>query len=87
MYEGFAARVERAERRILQLLIEAKDRGDSIAVYGGAGKGNTLLSIAGSAPISLTSRVIAIPTSTVATRRVPTYRSSTRFESTKQNRT
>ena len=46
-YEGFAARVEETKRGILTLLIQAKERGDTIAIYGAAGKGNTLLNYCG----------------------------------------
>jgi SAM-dependent methyltransferase len=46
-YEGFAANAEETKRGNLHTLIEAKERGDSIAIYGAAGKGNTLLNYCG----------------------------------------
>lgn len=49
-YERFGEKVEMTKRRLLSLLIEAKDEGKSIAVYGAAGKGNTLLNYCGIGP-------------------------------------
>lgn len=46
-YRSFADRVAATKRSLLTMLIEAKDRGDSIVVYGAAGKGNTLLNYCG----------------------------------------
>jgi SAM-dependent methyltransferase len=46
-YESFSARVASTKRRLLSVLIDAKDRGESIVVYGAAGKGNTLLNYCG----------------------------------------
>lgn len=49
-YRAFGERVKDTKRRLLDLLIEAKDAGSSIAVYGAAGKGNTLLNYCGIGP-------------------------------------
>ncbi len=57
---GFAPQVERTKRRLLSLLIEAKEQGRSVAGYGAPGKGNTPPTTAASAPTSLTTRWIAI---------------------------
>jgi hypothetical protein len=46
-YESFGERVENTKRRLLATLIEAKDAGKTVAVYGAAGKGNTLLNYCG----------------------------------------
>lgn len=46
-YAGFAWQVEQTKRRLLSLLIQAKDEGKSIAGYGAPGKGNTLLNYCG----------------------------------------
>lgn len=46
-YERFSERCERTKRRLLSLLIEAKEKGERIAIYGAAGKGNTLLNYCG----------------------------------------
>lgn len=46
-YEGFSEKVKETKRRLLSLLIEARSAGDSIAIYGAAGKGNTLLNYCG----------------------------------------
>lgn len=46
-YAGFAPQVERTKRRLLSLLIEAKEQGKSVAGYGAPGKGNTLLNYCG----------------------------------------
>jgi SAM-dependent methyltransferase len=49
-YRSFGERVEETKRKLLALLIEAKSEGKSIAVYGAAGKGNTLLNYCGIGP-------------------------------------
>lgn len=49
-YRAFGERVKDTKRRLLDLLIQAKDAGSSIAVYGAAGKGNTLLNYCGIGP-------------------------------------
>ncbi len=46
-YEGFSERVKSTKRKLLDTLIRIKDEGASIAVYGAAGKGNTLLNYCG----------------------------------------
>ena len=46
-YAAFSAKVDATKRKLLQILIEAKDAGKSVAVYGAAGKGNTLLNYCG----------------------------------------
>ena len=46
-YTAFAEQVEATKRKLLSILIEAKDAGKSIAIYGAAGKGNTLLNYCG----------------------------------------
>ena len=49
-YDGFGERVKTAKRRLLSVLIEAKDAGMSVAAYGAAAKGNTLLNYCGIGP-------------------------------------
>ncbi len=46
-YAGFAERVRECKRSLLELLIDAKRAGKSIAGYGAAGKTNTLLNYCG----------------------------------------
>jgi 2-polyprenyl-3-methyl-5-hydroxy-6-metoxy-1,4-benzoquinol methylase len=46
-YSDFADRVRTTKRKLLSFLIEAKNRGRSIAGYGAPGKGNTLLNYCG----------------------------------------
>jgi hypothetical protein len=46
-YERFEEQVRRTKRRLLETLIELKDSGASIAAYGAAGKGMTLLNYCG----------------------------------------
>jgi hypothetical protein len=46
-YSDFGSRVVRTKRRLLKLLIEAKDAGKVICGYGAPGKGNTLLNYCG----------------------------------------
>lgn len=46
-YAGFARQVQQTKRRLLSLLIRAKDEGKAIAGYGAPGKGNTLLNYCG----------------------------------------
>jgi SAM-dependent methyltransferase len=46
-YHKFAAQVEETKRGILELLIELKRQGATIAGYGAPGKGNTLLNYCG----------------------------------------
>src|SRR5690606_12344293 len=49
-YDGFGERVRRVKRRLLAFLIEARDSGKSVAAYGAAAKGNTLLNYCGIGP-------------------------------------
>jgi SAM-dependent methyltransferase len=46
-YDGFAERVKTVKRRLLSFLVGAKNAGKSIAGYGAAAKGNTLLNYCG----------------------------------------
>lgn len=46
-YQGFQARAERAKDDLLLFLIEQKRVGKTVAAYGAAAKGNTLLNFAG----------------------------------------
>jgi SAM-dependent methyltransferase len=46
-YRVFERRVHATKRRILELLIEARDAGKRVAAYGAPGKGNTLLNFCG----------------------------------------
>ena len=46
-YSGFQQRAERIRDRLRAFLAEAKQRGESVAGYGAAAKGNTLLNFAG----------------------------------------
>lgn len=47
IYRAFEQRVHATKRRLLDLLIKAKDSGKRIAAYGAPGKGNTLLNFCG----------------------------------------
>lgn len=49
-YIGFQARADRVKDDLLAFLIEAKRDGKSVAAYGAAAKGNTLLNYAGVKP-------------------------------------
>ena len=46
-FSRFSDRVAACKRRLLSTLVELKDEGASIAIYGAAGKGNTLLNYCG----------------------------------------
>jgi hypothetical protein len=46
-YRTFAERIKKTKRAFLRFLIEAKSAGKSIAAYGAAAKGNTLLNYCG----------------------------------------
>ncbi len=46
-YTGFGARVRETKRKLLECLIDIKRAGKTIAAYGAAGKGNTLLNYCG----------------------------------------
>jgi SAM-dependent methyltransferase len=49
-YTGFGERVEATKQRLVTFLTEARDAGKSVAIYGAAGKGNTLLNYCGIGP-------------------------------------
>jgi hypothetical protein len=46
-YQAFGEKVKATKRKVLAFLIDAKNRGKSIAGYGAPGKGNTLLNYCG----------------------------------------
>jgi SAM-dependent methyltransferase len=46
-YHAFGERVHATKRKLLKFLIDAKNRGKSVAGYGAPGKGNTLLNYCG----------------------------------------
>ena len=46
-YQAFRENIQATKRNILEFLIEAKNKGKSIAGYGAPGKGNTLLNYCG----------------------------------------
>lgn len=46
-YAGFDAKVRRTKNELLKFLIDAKERGKTVAGYGAPGKGNTLLNYCG----------------------------------------
>jgi hypothetical protein len=46
-YQAFGEKVRATKRKVLAFLIDAKNRGKSIAGYGAPGKGNTLLNYCG----------------------------------------
>ena len=49
-YRGFQARAEKVRDDLLEFLNEQKSKGKSVAAYGAAAKGNTLLNFAGVTP-------------------------------------
>ena len=49
-YEGFQAKADKVKNDFLTLLLEAKRQGKTVAAYGAAAKGNTLLNYAGVRP-------------------------------------
>ena len=49
-YAGFQARAEKVRDDFVHFLIDAKRRGQSVAAYGAAAKGNTLMNFAGIRP-------------------------------------
>lgn len=49
-YEDFGEQVKKVKRKLLRFLIDAKDAGKSVAAYGAAAKGNTLLNYCGIGP-------------------------------------
>src|SRR5690606_8836929 len=46
-YRAFGERAAKVKRDLLTVLIDIKERGESVAAYGAAGKGNTLLNYCG----------------------------------------
>lgn len=46
-YRAFSAAVNRVKRRLLSFLVAARDRGETVASYGAAAKGTTLLNFCG----------------------------------------
>ncbi len=60
-YEGFQRRCEAIKNALLSFLIEQKQAGRSVAAYGAAAKGNTLLNYAGVRPDLLPYVVDASP--------------------------
>ncbi|MFV2000010.1 MAG: methyltransferase domain-containing protein [Acidimicrobiia bacterium] len=46
-YEQFSEKVKATKRALLDMLVEIKNAGGTIAIYGAAGKGNTLLNYCG----------------------------------------
>ena len=46
-YKGFQARAETVKNDLLKFLLNAKDQGETVAAYGAAAKGNTMLNFAG----------------------------------------
>jgi SAM-dependent methyltransferase len=60
-YAGFQARADRVKDDILAFLVEQKRAGKSVAAYGAAAKGNTLLNYAGVKPDLLPFVVDAAP--------------------------
>jgi len=50
VYEGFQAKANKVKDDLLSFLIEQKNNGKSVAAYGAAAKGNTLLNYAGVKP-------------------------------------
>lgn len=46
-YAGFQARAEKVKDDFVHFLVEAKRNGHSVAAYGAAAKGNTLMNFAG----------------------------------------
>src|SRR3546814_8097271 len=49
-YQGFQPRADKVKNDLLAFLIEQKRAGKSVAAYGAAAKGNTLLNYAGVKP-------------------------------------
>ena len=49
-YRGFQAEAERIKNDFLAFLIEARNQGKTVAAYGAAAKGNTLMNYAGVRP-------------------------------------
>ncbi len=49
-YAGFQARAEQVKNNFLTFLLETKQQGKTVASFGAAAKGNTLLNFAGIRP-------------------------------------
>jgi SAM-dependent methyltransferase len=49
-YDGFQARADRVKNTFLGFLLDAREQGRTVAAYGAAAKGNTLLNYAGVRP-------------------------------------
>jgi SAM-dependent methyltransferase len=49
-YKGFQVRAETVKNDLLKFLLSAKDQGKTVAAYGAAAKGNTMLNFAGVRP-------------------------------------
>ena len=49
-YNGFQVRAEKVKDDVLSFLIESKRQGKTVAAYGAAAKGNTLINFAGIRP-------------------------------------
>jgi SAM-dependent methyltransferase len=49
-YSGFQVQVDKAKNAFLAFLLDASERGKSVAAYGAAAKGNTLMNYAGIRP-------------------------------------
>jgi SAM-dependent methyltransferase len=49
-YAGFQARTNKIKNDLLRFLLDAKSKGQSVAAYGAAAKGNTLMNYAGIRP-------------------------------------
>jgi len=49
-YKGFQARAEKVKDDIVSFLIDAKSQGKTVAAYGAAAKGNTIMNFAGIRP-------------------------------------
>ena len=50
-YAGFQAKTDKVKNDFLTFLLEAKRQGKTVAAYGAAAKGNTLMNYAGMRPI------------------------------------
>lgn len=52
-YTAFPRKVQRTKREVLRFLLDAQEQGKSVAAYGAAAKGNTLLNYCGIKPDSV----------------------------------
>tara|TARA_B100001750_G_scaffold125486_1_gene99572 strand:- start:345 stop:734 length:390 start_codon:yes stop_codon:yes gene_type:complete len=46
-YQGYGKKVRQVKRSLLRVLIDLKEKGKTVAAYGAASKGNTLLNYCG----------------------------------------